>query len=70
MHGSTFGGTTAYHALDTVLGHKIHGPLRPTLNGLPALDRTPQRPGHEGEFLEGIATIGDLGRQCVMLALM
>src|SRR5919201_1981719 len=36
VHGPTFGGTTAYHAFDAMPGHKIHGPLRAALNGLPA----------------------------------
>src|SRR5262249_52297690 len=70
VHSPTFGGTTAHHALDTVPGHKIHGALRAALNGLPALDWTPQRPGHESQLFEGIATVGNLGRQRVMFALM
>ena len=67
---STFGGTAAYHSLDTMLGHKIHSALRTALDGLPALHRTPQGAGDKGQFLEGVATVGYLGRQRIVFALM
>src|SRR6476646_4627769 len=43
---------------------------RGALDRLPALDRQPQRPRHESELLQGVAAVGHLGRQRVVLALV
>src|SRR5262249_56013514 len=49
MHRPTLGRATAYHALDTVLGHELERAHRASLDRLPALDRQLERPRDEGE---------------------
>src|SRR5262252_8919937 len=64
----TLGRATAYHALDTVLGHELERTHRAALDRLPALDRQLERSRDEGELFEGVAAIRHLGRQRVVLA--
>src|SRR5262249_10456385 len=66
-HRPTRGRATAYHALDTVLGHELERAHRAALDRLPALDRQLERSRDEGEFFEGVAAIRHLGRQRVVL---
>src|SRR6266699_3178816 len=66
MHRPTLGGATAYHALDTVLGHELERAHRAALDRLPALDRQLERSRDEGELFEGVAAIRHLGRQRVL----
>src|SRR5215475_2012248 len=70
MHRPTLGRATAYHALDTVLGHELKRAHRAPLDRLPALDRQLERSRDEGELFEGVAAIRHLGRQRVVLALI
>src|SRR5258707_5743119 len=70
MHRPTLGRATAYHALDTVLGHDLERAHRAALDRLPALDRQLERSRDEGELFEGVAAIRHLGRQRVVLALI
>ncbi len=70
MHRSALGRAAADQALDAVLGHEIERPLGPALNRLPAFDRQPQWSGHDGQLFEGVAAIGHLRRQGVVLALV
>src|SRR5207247_10198615 len=70
VHRTAFGRTAADQPPDTVLGHEIQRPRGAALNRLPALDREPDRAGHDRQLLEVIAAIGDLRRQGVMLAAM
>src|SRR5262252_9386202 len=70
MHRPTLGRATAYHALDTVLGHELERAHRTALDRLPALDRQLERSRDEGELFEGVAAVRHLGRQRVVLALI
>src|SRR5262249_17570777 len=70
MHRPTLGRATAYHALDTVLGHELERAHRTALDRLPAFDRQVEKSRDAGEPLEGGAAIRDLGRQRVVLALI
>src|SRR5215472_13710657 len=70
MHSPTLGRATAYHALDTMLGHELERAHRTALDRLPALDRQLERSRDEGELFEGVAAIRHLWRQRVVLALI
>src|SRR6266571_1636917 len=70
MHRPTLGRATAYHALDTVLGHELERAHRAALDSLPALDWQLERSRDEGELFEGVAAIRHVGRQRVVLALI
>src|SRR6266849_3389189 len=43
--------------LDAVLRHELQCPLAAALDRLPAFDRQPQRPRHDGQLLQIIAAI-------------
>src|SRR5712691_7808914 len=70
MHRPTLGRATAYHALDTVLGHELERAHRAALDRLPAFDRQLERSRDDGELFKGVAAIRHVGRQRVVLALM
>src|SRR6266404_3232601 len=70
MHRPTLGRATAYHALDTVLGHELERAHRAALDRLPAFDRQLERSRDEGELFKGVAAIRHVGRQRVVLALI
>ena len=54
--------------LDVVFGHEVHGPLAGADHGLPGLHRQGPGPRHQGQFLQGVAAVGDVGRQLVVFA--
>ena len=70
VHRPAFGRAAADQSSYPVLCHKIHGPRGAALDRLPAFDREPQRARYHGQFLERVAAIRDLRRQCVILAAM
>ena len=70
VHYSTLGHATAQDPLDAVLGHEVQSPLGAPLDGLPALHRQGLGPGHQCQLLEGVAAVGHLGRQGVVLPLV
>jgi hypothetical protein len=70
VHGPALGRAAADHALDAVLGHELQRARRAALDRLPALHRQVEGPRNQGELLQGVAAIGDLGRQRVVLALV
>src|SRR5258707_2285898 len=70
MHRPTLGRATAYHALDTVLGHELERAHRAALDRLPALDRQLEMSRVESELFQGVTAIRHLARQRVVLALI
>src|SRR5436305_1107934 len=62
---ASFSRAAADHAGDAVLGHEVEGAGRAALNRLPAFDRQALRPRHQRDLLQGVAAIGDLGRDRV-----
>ena len=63
-------GATADQPLDAVAHHEFDAAPAGADDRLPAFDRHVDRTWHQGQFLQLIAAIGDLGRQRVVLALM
>ena len=51
-------------------GHEVQAPHAAAHDGLPDLDGLVQGPGHERDLLQGIAAIGHLGGNRVVLALV
>ena len=65
---AALGRAAADHALDAVLHHEIERAGRAALDRLPAFDRQARGTRHQGQFLQRVAAIRNLGRQRVMLA--
>jgi hypothetical protein len=70
VHRAAFGRAAADEPLDPHARHEIERPLAAALDRLPAFDRQPQRPGHQGQFLQRVAAIRHLRRQGVVLSLV
>src|SRR5260370_39348677 len=63
-------GAAADRALDAVLDHEVEPAWIGADDRLPALDRSVDRTRNEGQFLQAIAAVRNLGRQGVVLAFM
>ena len=70
VHDAALSDSAAQDSLDTVLGHEIQGSLCAALDGLPALHRQGLWAGHQRQLLEGVAAVGNLWRQGVVLPLV
>src|SRR5262249_8682064 len=57
-------------ALDAMPGHEVEAPGASAHDRLPDLDRRVDRTWHQGDLLQAIASVGNVGRNRVVLALV
>jgi hypothetical protein len=70
LDGSALGRAAANHAADAVASQEIEGALGAALDRLPAFDRQPLGRRNQGDLLQGVAAIGHIWRDRVVVPLV